>query len=211
MATVAVRKQVRTFGPQSAGTLTTPREFDRAEFVEGYRYELIHGVLVVSPPPLLNERDPNQALGHWLLSHQQTHPQGSALDYTIHEQTVRTKNNRRRADRVIWAGLGRLPRRNETPTIIAEFVSAGKRDRQRDYEEKRDEYMAIRVKEYWVIDRFQRTLTVFSLHKGRTKKRVFSEQQVYTTDLLPGFELPVAQLVELANRWPEEETERPEL
>jgi Uma2 family endonuclease len=120
---------------------------------------------------------------------------------------VRTGPNRRRADRVIWAGLGRKPRKGETPTIIAEFVSAGKRDRQRDYEEKRDEYMAINVQEYWIVDRFNRTLTVFSLRGKRVHKRVFQENQIYTTDLLPGFELPLAKLLALADQWPAEEPE----
>ena len=35
-----------------------------------------------------------------------------------------------------------------------EFVASGKRNIKRDYEEKRDEYLALGVSEYWVIDRF---------------------------------------------------------
>ena len=118
---------------------------------------------------------------------------------------VKTGPNRRRADRVIWAGLGRKPRQGGTPTIIAEFVSAGKRDRQRDYEEKRDEYLEIGVKEYWVIDRFQRALTVFTPRGKKIHKRVIPEKQTYTTDLLPGFELPLAKLLAAADSWPEPE------
>lgn len=52
-------------GPHSAGASLTPDEFDAAEFEEGWRDELIHGVLVVSPPPLRKERDPNEELGRW--------------------------------------------------------------------------------------------------------------------------------------------------
>ena len=40
-------------GPRSAGVLLTTEEFDRARFVEGWRYELINEVLVVSPIPSL--------------------------------------------------------------------------------------------------------------------------------------------------------------
>jgi len=201
MAT-AVAKQIREFGPSSAGTLMTPREFDRAAFVEGWRYELIHGVLVVTPIPLENERDPNDELGHLLRLYWEAHPEGP-LNGTLFEHTVKTRHNRRRADRVIWAGLGRAPRQGEKPTIIAEFVSAGKRDRQRDYEEKRDEYLEISVKEYWVIDRFQRTLTVFRRQGGKIRKQVVRENETYTTDLLPGFELPLRRLLQAADRWPE--------
>jgi Uma2 family endonuclease len=205
MATVT-EKRVRVFGPGAAGTLMTPREFDRADFEEGWRYELIHGVLIVSPTPLENERDPNEELGYLLRAYRYHHPQGKALDATLHEQTVRTARHRRGADRVIWAGLGRLPRRNERPTVIVEFVSEDRRDRLRDYEEKRDEYQTLRVQEYWLIDRFQRTLTVFALHGRRYRRRVLREHQTYTTDLLPGFELPLARLFALADRWTGEET-----
>ena len=202
MTTLAV-KQVRVFGPESAGIRMTPREFDRAEFEEGWRYELINGVLIVSPIPLESERDPNEELGHWLRTYQESHPQGGILDRTLPEHTVRTARNRRRADRVIWAGLGRMPRPSDTPTVVAEFVSAAKRDRKRDYEEKRDEYIEAGVKQYWVIDRFARTMTVFFKQGGKIKKRVIREHQTYTTDLLPGFELPLAQLFACADAWSE--------
>ena len=135
-------------GPSSSGAPLSPEEFDAAEFEEGWRYELIHGVLVVSPPPLSKERDPNEELGHWLRNYQEHHPQGSTLDVTLYEETVTTPTERRRADRVIYAGLGRAPHRDDVPTIVVEFVSAGKRSLARDYEEKRDEYLALGVREY---------------------------------------------------------------
>jgi Uma2 family endonuclease len=202
MATVAVKKQIRQYGPRSAGVSMTAREFDRADFVDGYRYELIKGVLVVSPIPSPQERSPNDFLGHLLLSYHENHPQGGILNGTLPEHTVRTPLNRRRADRVIWAGLDHRPKwKTEIPTIIAEFVSTGKRDVKRDYEEKRDEYMAMNVSEYWVIDRFQRTMTVFTQIGGRIKSRVIREKQVYTTLLLPGFELPLAKLLAVADAY----------
>lgn len=203
----AARSRVREFGLASAGIRMTLREFDRAEFVEGWRYELINGVLVVSPIPLESERDPNEELGYLLRVYRDSHPQASVLNGTLSEQMVKTRRNRRRADRVIWAGLGRHPRRSETPTVVAEFVSEGKRDRKRDYEEKRDEYREIGVQEYWIIDRFYRTMTVYVRRGKRWQKRVVKETETYTTDLLPGFELPLARLFALADKWAEDEPE----
>jgi Uma2 family endonuclease len=205
MAT-ATLKRVPLVGPESSGIAMTPREFDRAEFVEGWRYELINGVLIVTSTPLPNEREPNQYLGHLLLVYQETHPQGSVLDVTLPEHIVRTGKIRRRADRVIWIGLGRLPTAKDPPTVIAEFVSEGRRNWLRDYEVKRDEYMAIGVNQYWIFDRFEHTLTVFYLQGGKVRKRVFRKNQTFKTDLLPGFELPLAKLFSLANRWPDEES-----
>ncbi len=206
MATV-VEKLVRRFGPHSAGTLMTPREFDQADFVEGWRYELIGGRLIVSPIPLENERTLNDELGYLLRAYRDTHPKGSSLDETLFEQTVRTLRTRRRADRVIWAGLARPPRRRERPGIVIEIVSADKRDRTRDYEEKCEEYMAVQVQEYWIIERFERIMTVFSRKGGRIQKRVIKANQVYTTPLLPGFELPLSKLFAIADRWPENDPE----
>jgi Uma2 family endonuclease len=123
----------------------------------------------------------------------------------LSEHTVKTGKNRRRADRVLWVGLGRKPRRGEKPTIVAEFVWAGRRDRQRDYEEKRDEYMAMGVGEYWVFDRFERRMTVYFRKDSKVKKRVLRDHQTYKTELLPGFELPLLRLFALTNPWQEEE------
>jgi Uma2 family endonuclease len=142
-----------------------------------------------------------------LRSYRDHHPKGKTLDATLAERIVETGDNRRRADRLIWAGLGRVPRRREVPTIIAEFVSRRKRDRVRDYETKRDEFQAINVKEYWVIDRFQRIMTVFTLRAGKVQRRVIREHQVYKTSLLPGFELPLDQLFAQADRWLTEEAD----
>jgi Uma2 family endonuclease len=116
------------------------------------------------------------------------------MNRTLPEQTVQTKRHRRRADRVIWASLGRPPRKEETPSIVAEFVSEGKRDRDRDYQDKRDEYTEIGAGEYWIIDRFKRAMTVYWRQGGKLRKRVLQEHQLYTTPLLPGFELPLARL-----------------
>ncbi len=47
----------------------TPEEFDATPeraFDDRYRYELIRGVLVVTPPPGSGERGPNDELGYLL-------------------------------------------------------------------------------------------------------------------------------------------------
>src|SRR5687768_7991928 len=122
-------------GPESAGILMTPEEFDSIEECdERYSYELVHGVLVVNLPPLEAESGPNEYLGGLLFVYQHQHPQGAALDATMQERYVRLPHSRRRADRVIWCGLGRVPNTKvEIPRIVVEFVSKGKKNWQRDY------------------------------------------------------------------------------
>ena len=185
-------------GPQLAGTLMTPEEFDAAdEWDEDYDYELIRGILVVTPPVDASERGPTEKLGHLLLSYQETHSEGSSLDLTLPENYIRTADSRRRADRAIWAGLGRMPNvRKDPPNIAVEFVSAGKRNRQRDYVDKRNEYMTAGLDEYWIIDRFRRMMT--AVRHGQPDL-VIGETETYRTSLLPGFELPLAQLLVVAD------------
>ncbi len=183
--------------------LMTPEEFDAVtDYDDLYVYELIHGVLIVSPPPAEDERGPNETLAHWLLTYREQNPQGSALDATIPEHTIPFGENRRRADRAIWCGLRRLPDvAADIPAIVVEFVSKRKRDRVRDYEEKRRDYRAIGVAEYWIIDRFQRTMTVYKNASGEQSEAVVKTDETYRTPLLPGFELPLAQLLKVADDW----------
>src|SRR5713226_6431585 len=87
--------------PQLAGASLSPEEFDAVEEVDrDYRYELINGRLIVTPPPLQAERGHHEELGRILLTYPDHHPHGPALDDTLHEETVVTAQNRRRAHRV---------------------------------------------------------------------------------------------------------------
>ena len=202
MSSLQASKKLR-IGRSSAGMLLTPEEFDAiTDYDDRYRYELINGVLVVSPIPSVAERDPNGELEFLLRYYQHYHPQGSALDKTLSEQYIFTRN-RRRADRVIWAGLGRVPDpREDVPTIAVEFPSKGKRNQKRDYEEKRQEYLAAGVSEYWIIDRFRRGMIVYRRQPEQPAEEIIIAQDgIYRTPLLPGFELPVARLFGLADSW----------
>ncbi len=202
----AIAIQSPPFGPRDAGMVLTPDEFEAAEFERGPRYELIHGVLVVTPSPLEEERDSNEELGHWLRNYQETED-GEALDLTLPEHSLRTSAGIRRCDRAIWAGLGKCPKtrgrfaRRDVPAIVVEFPSSRPADMRRDYEEKKIEYRDLGVEEYWIIDRFRRTMTVCSWRGKRWIKRVLAEDVVYESKLLPGFQLELARLFAISNKY----------
>ena len=207
MATGLLRRETRSRLPEligiaCAGIRMTDEEFDAADFDDEWVYELIDGVLVVSPVPGEGEVDPNEELGHMLRSYRENHPRGKALDKTLPERYVRWPHSRRKADRLIWAGLGRVPDpKRDLAAIAVEFVSRGRRNQQRDFDEKVDEYMALGILEYWIIDRFNHTMTVATMVRGRVKQRVIRANQTYRTKLLPGFELRLADLFKLADEW----------
>jgi Uma2 family endonuclease len=210
MSTSMVKTPPR-IGLESAGISMTPEEFDAiTDYDDRYRYELIHGVLVATPFASIFERDPNEDLGYLLRLYREQHPQGVSLDATIGEEYITTTpDTRRRADRVIWAGLGRVPDLgSDVPTIVVEFVSPGKRAWRRDYEEKRREYLAIGVVEYWIIDRFDRTMTVFRNRPGTEGERTIKDAEIYRTELLPGFDLPLARLLSAADQWKKRKSPR---
>jgi len=183
--------------------LLTPEEFDEVtEYDDRYRYELIRGVLVVTPIPAEAEASPNDELGSMLRQYQREHPQGSRVDETLPERYIRTTSGRRRADRVIWIGIGRCPDPAvDVPAVAIEFVSASRRDRRRDFVEKRREYQEAGVVEHWIVDRFVRTMTVYRNSQAGSSDVIVTEQEIYQTALLPGFELPLVRLLTVADRW----------
>ena len=207
MATTTKRANLR-IGPRSAGLSMTAREFDRLpdrHFDRKYRYQLIRGVLIVTPMAGNGEVDPNDELGYLLRLHQEFHSAGRVIDVTLFEQTLPAGENRRRCDRAIWLGLGRMPDPAvDFPAIVIEFVSRSRRDFLRDYEEKRDEYRVAGAREYWIIDRFRRIMTIYRFAEvgGRAETDVVvPETGTYQTDLIPGFVLPIDRILARADRW----------
>lgn len=201
MSTVRAGLRI-VLGRDSNGLLMTPQEFDAVRrYDKKYVYELVNGVLVVNPIPLPEETGPNELLGFWLLLYKQGHPQGSGLDDTLPQQYVYTRTSRRLADRLIWTGLGRLPDpERDLPSIAVEFVSAGPRNWRRDYVDKRRDYAEAGIPQYWIIDRFQRTLTVIHNRPTGQEEEVIREGEIYRPLLFAGFELPLCELLESADR-----------
>jgi Uma2 family endonuclease len=209
MATVSDARTL-PYGPRDAGIPLNADEFEAADFQHGWRYELIHGVLVVSPSPREEERDANEQLGFWLRAYQQSE-RGNLLDLTLPEQDLRVQTHIRRCDRAIWCGLGRLPRtrgrvaERDPPAIVIEFPSSRPADQRRDYEEKAIEYRDLGVKEYWILDRFRRSMTAWSWKRGTWSQRLLSEKQSYQTPLLPGFRLSLRALFAISDRYPSDD------
>ncbi len=197
----ASRPKRLTLRPRDYGRLLTAKEFDRARVAGDclHRFELIRGVVIVSPPPANSVADPNEEFGCWLRTHQQRHPEGRRLDVTLPGLHAYLGQDRLLIDRQLWIGLGRLPQRTEHCAIAVDFVSAAKRRRTLDHLVKRRELEKVGIKEYWLIDRFQLKMTVW--RQGLEGGLIVKENEIYLTPLLPGFELDLGKLLFLANRW----------
>jgi Uma2 family endonuclease len=90
------------------------------------------------------------------------------------------------------------------PTVVGmqlavEIVSPGKRNRDRDLEEKREEYAEARVPEYWIVDEEERRVTVLVLDGDRYRVHgEFASGTTATSVLLPEFAIDVTDLFDAA-------------
>lgn len=78
------------------------------------------------------------------------------------------------------------------PEIVIEVVSRDSKGR--DYTEKREEYLAFGVSEYWIVDCDKGELRVLRRRGSKWTERIVRPPQTYQTRLLPGFELNLAEV-----------------
>ncbi len=83
----------------------------------------------------------------------------------------------------------------ERADLVMEVVSASKRDRIRDYEEKREIYAQAGVSEYWIVDPAEKRVTVLAL-EGSVYVEHAAEigQGMVASKLLDGFAVDVAAI-----------------
>lgn len=76
--------------------------------------------------------------------------------------------------------------------LVIEVVSMGKKNRERDLREKRRDYAAARIPEYWIVDPETRTITVLTLKRNVYRVHgKFKSGQTATSLLLRDFEVDV--------------------
>ena len=80
----------------------------------------------------------------------------------------------------------------ERADLVMEVVSESTRDRVRDYEEKRRDYAAAGIPEYWIVDPQERRIVVLTLHdETYVEHGSFMPGQTATSKLLDGFSVDV--------------------
>ncbi|MGZ3394176.1 MAG: Uma2 family endonuclease, partial [Isosphaeraceae bacterium] len=78
------------------------------------------------------------------------------------------------------------------PALVAEVVSDS--SVQRDYQTKREEYLAYGLLEYWIVDPLKRQVTVLTRRGDIWDETVFRDDQSIASLVLPGFAATVAEL-----------------
>jgi Uma2 family endonuclease len=198
MSTTPTRLRI---GPADHGRRMTLDEFREADEEPGYLYELARGVLEVSEIPgdshgqivhnihevfsLYNRDNPGLILrvGH-----------GSDVRFIIPDLI----SDRHPDLAIIFKGADLDDRGRQRAALAVEVVSPGSKARRRDYEEKREEYLLVGLREYWIVDPKIGQVTVLSRVEGPDGpawvERAFTRDEAIGSDLLPGLQAEVAVL-----------------
>ena len=196
MATVQIR-----IGPADRGRRMDLEDFLEAEGQPGYRYELARGIIEVTNIPADRHGQVVDNLHEQFSEYRRHHP-GLILRIS-HTSEIRLVipelNTERHPDvALVFRGARVEADGHRRATLVVEVVSPGKRARRRDYEQKREEYLALGLGEYWIIDPKLRQVMVLrrqgDLGAAEWSETFFREDQQIVSQSLPGFEGRVSDL-----------------
>jgi Uma2 family endonuclease len=172
---------------------------------DNVRYELIDGELIELPPESPENDFIPQRL-FWLLALARIVPQSLIRPHTCEVQVpvLEPKDSAMRyPDLVILRPehlvlMGRrltIKLDMPSPQLVAEVLSPGKQNRQRDLVRKRAQYAARCIPEYWLIDPENQTVTVLMLQSGDyVQTGVFGGEQRVISPSFPALQLIAAEI-----------------
>jgi len=187
-----------TVGPERHGLAMAYEEFIEADFQEGWIYELARGIVIATQVPGIRHGQIVYHVSKLFVLYDLAHP--GVINYQAGRAECRlqiegTKSDRR-PDRAIY--LRPYPKGPDLwarwmPEIVVEVINVGGEDR--DYVLKREEYLVAGIREYWILDRTARRLMVL-VNLGRSwQQTLIGEDGTYQTELLPGLEVRVGELL----------------
>src|SRR4029077_12269910 len=159
-----------------------------AEEDDGYRYELARGVLEVTEVPNDPHGDVVSNLYDAISRYRRDHPGvvrryggGSEFRFWL----PRMISGRNPDLGVVLRGAPKDWRGRRLPALAAEVASHG--SGKRDYEVKREEYLAYGLLEYWIGAPLKRIVTVLTRRGDAWNEAVFRDEQIIGSLVLPGF------------------------
>lgn len=158
---------------------------------DGYRYELIDGVVVLSPRPIPEHQDILAEVVFQLRAFARKHDVGRAfpeVDVRVGPTLVYTP------DLVFIPGTRRVrpPRRIDSPpSMVLEILSPS--TQARDLSTKLRDYEAFGIMEYWVIDPVGRRFAAYRLEGGKYLEIPVTGNE-FPSVAVPGFTLDLEAL-----------------
>jgi Uma2 family endonuclease len=166
---------------------------------DGNRYELVDGELHVTTQPSLEHQLVSAAVLIALHTWNRTlAPKGLAVS----APGIILAADEAFATDVVWYSADRLAAHRRPdgkfygpPDLAVEVLSRGTKNEKRDRELKPARYAFWGVREYWLVDRFTRTVQVYRpAGPAYALAATLTTNDTLTSPLLPGFTCPVAEL-----------------
>jgi Uma2 family endonuclease len=179
-----------------AGPLTVA-DLDRLPDELGTRYELFDGVLYVSTQP----HHEHQIVTATIIGKLWIWNDGSGLGRVMTAPGLVFSDFDAAAPDVAWASHARLVQIADAaaplhgaPELVVEVLSPGTENQRRDRVVKLQAYSRYGVQEYWIVDRWARTVEIWR-HDGQELRLVaiLGDEATLTSPLLPGFAVRVGE------------------
>jgi Uma2 family endonuclease len=197
MATHESRSRAQLeLGPNDAGRYLSAEEFADAIYAEPWKYEREKGRLIVMPPDGEGHVSTTSPWLKRLIVYWDSHPE--VVERVVPSAWVRVDDG---TDRIgdIGVYLAHDPPTlnipDQVPEMIFEIVSPGRKSRERDYVKKRTEYYHLGVREYVVVDRFKKQVTVLTHRPEGHQEQILKRGDIYTSPLLPGLAIPLDEVL----------------
>ena len=168
--------EARAEGTLQGLRMTADEFLDRPD--DGYRYELVEGVVVMPPSPRMRHQAVTMEIIRQLNVFLTRHPIGQLLAETdMH--------------------LGRATASSAPPALAVEVVSQG--SRRYDRITKKADYERFGVLEYWLMDPERDAMTFWRLRAGRYVE-IEPEGKRFASEAIPGFVLDLAKVRKIFSR-----------
>ena len=196
MATATTRL---TIGPSDAGRAVSFDDFVDADFVGAHHlYELARGVVILTQIPGIHHGWIVQRVTKSFVIYDVNHPglityQAAGSDCRVRVRGLRSDRHPDQAVYLTPPPEGIRIWERWVPAIMVEVVS--RRGENRDYVEKREEYLRFGVLEYWIFDPYRRKLLVLQRVEDNWQERELGDGETYQTELLPGLMIAVSAIL----------------
>lgn len=177
------------------------------EFLEipddGYSYELMDGVVALSPGPTPHHLSAAMEIALELKLFLRGNPLGEVLaTIDVHLGQAPNGGDIVYHPEVVFLRAERLPEMREKiiggPDLVVEVVSRG--SRRMDSETKKDDYERVGVREYWLIDPQREAMTFWRLKDGKFVE-VPATGDAFASEAVAGFELDLKRVRETFKPW----------
>ena len=177
-------------------------DFSMAEGLEGRRYELSKGVVIVTDVPNPAHMKTTERTRRAFTTYQDRVP--GVIEHVLASHECKLLIEHTQSERHPDVSVYKTPPPGEdsevwsvwVPEIVVEVVSA--ESARRDYEEKPEDYLLFGVLEYWIVDAILGKVTINRRVRGRWQPRELRAGETYSTHLLPGFTLDVGAILSVA-------------